>query len=361
MTESHVQDSAPTSPPVAFRPGRVLQRGRVSLVVQPRAVTTGVGLLVVTVLVLATSLAVGDYPIPPDRILPAIAGSGERLDVFFVQGVRLPRALTAILVGFALGVAGAVFQSLTRNPLGSPDIIGFTGGAATGAVVTILVLGGTMAQVSLGAIVGGMLTGVLVYVLALKKEVQGYRLVLVGIGINAMLLAVRDYLLTRAELTDAMSAQVWMIGSLNGRGWAEVLAITLGTVLLTPVLLGMAPRLRLMEMGEDTARGLGVSPQFTQTVVLLAATALTGAAIAVSGPISFVALAAPQLFRRLARTSGPSLVGAGCMGGALLVTADLLAQHGLGDNQLPVGVVTAVLGGSYLVWLLYREWRGGRA
>ncbi|MDS1269114.1 iron chelate uptake ABC transporter family permease subunit [Lipingzhangella sp. LS1_29] len=348
-------------PPRGVVPGPVLHRGGIAVIVHPRSVVACLALFLVCVIVGAASLVLGDYPVPLERVPAALAGRGEHLDVFFVQGVRLPRMVTALLVGFALGVAGAVFQSLTRNPLGSPDIIGFTGGAATGAVAVILVVGGTMTHVSLGAVAGGMITGLVVYLLAMKQEVQGYRLVLVGIGVNAMLLAVRDYLLTRAELTDAMSAQVWMVGSLNGRGWGEVGAILVGVVVLTPVLVSLAPHLRLMEMGADTARGLGVAPQRTQTVALLVATALTGAAIAVSGPISFVALAAPQLFRRLARTTGPSLVGAGTMGASLLVTADLLAQHGLPDNQLPVGVVTAVVGGSYLVWLLYREWSSGRA
>ncbi|MFD0776726.1 FecCD family ABC transporter permease, partial [Streptomonospora algeriensis] len=255
------------------------------------------GLLTATAVAFAVSLAVGEYSIPLPRVLWALAGQGERLDLFFVRDIRLPRALVAVLVGAALGTAGGVFQSISRNPLGSPDIIGFTGGASTGAVATILLFSGSMLQVSLGAMAGGIATAVVVYLLAFKQGVQGYRLVLVGIGINALLLAVRDYLITRAELTEALTAHIWMIGSLNGRGWGEVVAVSLAAAVLMPVVLALGPRLRMMEMGEQTALGLGVSVQRTQVAAVLAASALTGAAIAVSGPIAFIALAAPQLVR----------------------------------------------------------------
>ncbi|MDT0330235.1 FecCD family ABC transporter permease [Nocardiopsis lambiniae] len=334
---------------------------RYSVLVRPRTLIVALFLIVVATAALVVSVSVGDYEIPLGAVPAAIAGYGERLDVFFVQGVRLPRALTALGVGAALGLAGAVFQSLSRNALGSPDIIGFTSGAATGAVAIILLVGGGRLVVSMGAIAGGLITAVVVYLLAMKNGVQGYRLVLVGIGVSAMLGAVRDYLLTRAELTDAMGAQIWMIGSLNGRGWGEVIAVWLSLALLGPILLTLGSRLRFMELGDDTARALGVSTQATQVAALIAASALTGAAIAVSGPIGFVALAAPQLARRLTRTGGTTFVGAALMGAALLVVADLVALRALAPTQLPVGVVTAVIGGGYLIWLLYTEWRRGRA
>lgn len=343
------------------RPGHSVRiGGRISFLLRPRTAAAYGATAAATAAVLALSLVLGDYDIALSAVPGALAGQGERLEVFFVQQVRLPRALTAIAAGAALGAAGAVFQSLSRNLLGSPDIIGFTSGAATGAVAAILLLGGTTATASLGAVLGGVLTGALVYLLALKRGVQGYRLVLVGIGVSAMLVSVRDYLITRAELTDALSAQIWIIGSLNGRGWAEAAAVGAGAGLLVPVLAALSPRLRLMEMGQDTARALGVPVQGTQLLALAAASALTGVAIAVCGPIGFVALAAPQLARRLVRAQGTTVVGGALMGALLLAAADLVAQRALAPFQVPVGVVTAVIGGSYLIWLLYREWRGGR-
>ncbi|MGQ4267205.1 FecCD family ABC transporter permease [Nocardiopsis changdeensis] len=357
------------TPPRPRTGGRLTPRGsfalrfgdRVSLLVRPRTLVVALVLVAAAAAALVVSVSVGDYEIPIAAVPAAIAGVGERLDVFFVQGVRLPRALTALGVGAALGLAGAVFQSLSRNALGSPDIIGFTSGAATGAVAVILLVGGGRIMVSAGAVAGGLLTAAVVYLLAMRNGVQGYRLVLVGIGISAMLTAVRDYLLTRAELTDAMSAQIWMIGSLNARGWSEVTAVWASLVLLGPVLVYLGGRLRFMELGDDTARALGVNTQATQMAALAAASALTGAAIAVSGPIGFVALAAPQLARRLTRTGGTTFVGAALMGAALLAVADLVALRALAPTQLPVGVVTAVIGGGYLIWLLYTEWRRGRA
>lgn len=357
------------TPPRPRTGGRPAPRGsfvlrlgeRYSLLVRPRTLLVALVLLVVSAAALVVSVSVGDYEVPLAAVPAAIAGVGERLDVFFVQGVRLPRALTALGVGAALGLAGAVFQSLSRNALGSPDIIGFTSGAATGAVAVILLVGGGRLMVSLGAVAGGLLTAGVVYLLAMKNGVHGYRLVLVGIGISAMLVAVRDYLLTRADLTDAMGAQIWMIGSLNARGWPEVVAVGVSLALLGPVLLYLGARLRFMELGDDTARALGVDTRAVQVGALAAASALTGAAIAVSGPIGFVALAAPQLARRLTRTGGTTFVGAALMGAALLAVADLVALRALAPTQLPVGVVTAVIGGSYLIWLLYTEWRRGRA
>ncbi|WP_017568860.1 FecCD family ABC transporter permease [Nocardiopsis halotolerans] len=346
--------------PRGARPLRLFGE-RLSLLVRPRTLALCLVLVAVCVLTLVVSVAVGDYEIPLPAVPAAVAGYGERLDVFFVQGVRLPRALTALGVGAALGIAGAVFQSLSRNALGSPDIIGFTSGAATGAVAAILVFGASRVAVSLGAIAAGLATAALVYLLAMKNGVQGYRLVLVGIGVSAMLGAVRDYLMTRAELTEALGAQIWMIGSLNGRGWPEVVAVWVCLAVLGPLLVGLGQRLRFMELGDDTARGLGVPTGPTQAIALAGASALTGAAIAVAGPVGFVALAAPQLARRLLRTGGTTLVGSALMGAALLVVADLVAQRALAPTQLPVGVVTAVIGGSYLIWLLYTEWRGRRA
>lgn len=348
--------------PRAGRSRTVRLRGeKVSFILRRRTAVVYAGLMTAVFATATVSLIVGDYTVAPQHVPAALAGHGERLDVFFVQQLRAPRAMTAMVVGACLGVAGAVFQSLSRNPLGSPDIIGFTSGAATGAVAAILLFGATMAYVSVGAIVGGLATAAAVYLLAFKNGVQGYRLVLVGIGVSAMLASARDYLITRADLTQALTAQIWMIGSLNNRTWGHVAAVSICAAVLLPTIFAFGPRLRLMEMGDDVAQALGVRIQATQAVVLIAASALTGAAIAVAGPIGFVALAAPQLARKLVRANGTTLFGAAAMGALLLVASDLIAQHALASTQLPVGVVTAVLGGSYLVWLLYREWRGGRA
>lgn len=344
-------------------PGRVVRsrRAGVSLRVDVRAATVCLGLAAAIALVGAVSIGSGDYPLSVDRVLRTLLGHGTGIERFIVVTLRLPRVLTALLVGGALGLSGAIFQSLARNPLGSPDIIGFTSGAATGAVFEILVLGGGLAQVAGGAIVGGLVTAAAVYLLAFKRGVQGYRLVLVGIGVGAMLESVTSYLLLRATLEQAEDATVWLVGSLNGDGWEHVRPIALALAVLVPAALALGGRLALLELGDDAAKGLGVRVERTRLLLILTAVGLAAVATAAAGPIAFVALSAPQLARRLTRSPGPGLLAAGLMGALLLEASDLAAQRLFGATQLPVGVVTGAAGGLYLAWLLSRDWRQARA
>ena len=319
-------------------------------------VSMAVGILVVGMV----SISIGDYPIPLPDVVGTLMGHGTSATEFIVETLRLPRALTAIEVGAALGLSGAIFQSLSANPLGSPDIVGFTTGAATGAVLEILVFHGGTFEIACGAIVGGLVTALAVYLLAYKRGVQGYRLILVGIGIAAMLTSVNSYLLTRADITQAETAQVWLIGSLNGRGWEHVRPISAALVVLVPAALLLSRRMRLLEMGDDAARALGISAGRTRLALLLVGVMLTAVAVAAAGPIAFVALSAPQLARRLTHEPGVSLLPSALMGALLLACSDIVAQHALGSMQLPVGVATGAVGGVYLAWLLVKEWRASR-
>ncbi|PRY11732.1 FecCD family ABC transporter permease [Kineococcus rhizosphaerae] len=343
------------------RAGRTVRAGRgFSVRVQGRTLTVCLGLLVALVAVVAVSLTTGDYPISVPEVLKTLAGQGRRADEFIVLGLRLPRVATGLLVGFALGVAGAVFQLVTRNPLGSPDVIGFTSGAVTGALVVLLVLGGGGWQTSFGALVGGGVTAIAVYLLSTRGGVQGYRLILVGIGVSAVLQAANSYLLTRSRVEDAQAATVWITGSLNGRGWEQATPVGVGLALLLPVLLLSGRSLTVLDLGDDAARALGVDVARTRLVVLVAATALTALAAMAAGPIAFVALAAPQIARRLTRAVGSGLVAAGLTGALVLLVSDLTAQRLFAPTQLPVGVVTGAVGGVYLAWLLVTQWRRGR-
>ncbi|OKI67318.1 FecCD family ABC transporter permease [Micromonospora sp. CB01531] len=332
--------------------------GGLSLRLHTRAlVVGGAGTL------LAASLAVlavgaGDYPISPAEVLRVLAGGGTPAERFVVTELRLPRLATALAVGAALGLAGAVFQSLTRNPLGSPDILGVTQGAATGALV-VVVLGGSSIALGAAAAAGGLASGALLAALAGPRGLTGHRLVLVGIGVTAILTGVNGWLLTRAPLTDAARAALWLTGSLDGRGWANALPVLAALAVLPAVLLARAPALRLIELGDDTAAALGVPVRRVRLAALGAAVLLVSLAAGAAGPVSFLALAAPHLARRLTRAPGPNLLPAAALGAALLVAADQVAQHAVGGHQLPVGVVTGVLGGGYLAWLLASE-RGSR-
>lgn len=323
--------------------------------------------LTVVVLLLAAALAAsvlligtGDYPIPAGDVLRTLLGHGDQGQEFIVDELRLPRVLVGLLVGASLGLGGALFQSVSRNPLGSPDVLGLSQGSTAGALVVIVLMSGSATEVTLGALAGGLVTGLAIYLLAWKQGVHGYRLVLVGIGVSAIVTAVNGYLLTKADLVDAARAVVWMTGSLNGRGWDQVWPLLGLCAVLVPLVLAHARGLRMTEMGDDVSYALGVRVERVRLVVMVAAVLLTAAATAAAGPVGFVALTAPQLARRLTRSPGPNLVPSLCMGAALLVTADWASQRVFGADQLPVGVVTGVLGGIYLLWLLVTERRAGR-
>ncbi|MGW2823474.1 FecCD family ABC transporter permease [Streptomyces sp. NPDC001443] len=323
--------------------------------------------LVVVVLLLAAALAAsvvligtGDFPIPPGDVLKTLAGNGTPGQDFIVNELRLPRVLVGLLVGASLGLGGALFQSISRNPLGSPDVLGLGQGATAGALVVIVLLSGDATEVTLGALVGGLLTGLAIYLLSWRQGVHGYRLVLVGIGVSAVVTAVNGYLLTKSDIVDAARAVVWMTGSLDGRDWEQVWPLLGLCAVLVPLVLANARGLRMTEMGDDVAGALGVRVERVRLLLMVAAVLLTATATAAAGPVSFVALTAPQLARRLTRSPGPNLVPSLCMGATLLVTADWASQRAFGAEQLPVGVVTGVLGGVYLLWLLVTERRAGR-
>jgi iron complex transport system permease protein len=335
--------------------------GRVSVALERRPIIAGTLIGLAALAVAIAGLMIGDYPLSVGEVLKTLVGAGDPASGFIVETLRLPRVVCALLVGGALGIAGAIFQSLTRNPLGSPDIIGFTYGSATGAVVMIIIFGAEQGAIALGSIGTGLLTALLVYALSYRGGVAGYRLVLVGIGISFMLLAFNDYLLTRARLEDAQQAAVWIAGSLNGRGWDEALPLAIGLVVLVPVALALSRPLKMLELGDDAATALGVPVERTRLTLALVAVGLTALATAAAGPIAFVALAAPQIARRLTRSSGPGLIPAALMGALIMQASDLIAQRLLAPKQLPVGVMTGAIGGLYLAWLLAHEWRARRS
>lgn len=334
--------------------------GGMSLRIERRALAVG-ALLVLAAFVMAVLLiGTGDFDIAPWDVVQTLFGNGTPANDFIVNDLRLPRVLVALLVGAALGMAGAVFQSVTRNPLGSPDLLGFSYGSAVGALVVIILLKGSATEVAAGALIGGLLAGAAVYLLAYKRGIHGYRLVLVGIGASAMLVAVIQYLITKAQLVEASRAMVWLTGSLAGRDWAQVWPLLVTCAVLFPLVLGQSRALRMIEMGDDAAYAVGVRVERTRLLLMLAAILLTTAASAAAGPISFVALAAPQLARRLTRSPGANLLTAALMGSVVLLLSDWASQRAFGADQLPVGVVTGLVGGVYLLWLLVTERKAGR-
>nr|WP_239157753.1 iron chelate uptake ABC transporter family permease subunit [Streptomyces sp. SID13726] len=298
----------------------------------------------------------GSYALSPGQVLSALTGRETGFVREIVVEWRLPRVVAALVFGAALGVSGAVFQSLLRNPLADPGIIGFSHGSYTGALVVILVVNGTYAQLVGGALLGGMATAVAVYVLAYRRGVQGFRLIVVGIGVSAMLESLNIWLILKADLDEAMSAAAWGAGSLNGVSWDQV---AIGGACIAVLLLpagALSRPLRQMELGDDVAASQGVRVSPARLGLILVGVALTATVTAASGPIAFISLVAPQIARRLARTAGITLVPAAFVGALLCLASDYLAQH-VAPTPLPVGIITVVLGGGYLGYLLVTEAR----
>ena len=319
---------------------------------------TGALLLATCAVAAWTVTAVGTR-LPLADIVEILNGGGRRADRFVLLDLRLPRVSLGVLAGAALAMSGAVFQSLSRNPLGSPDIVGFTTGSATGAVLAIVGFGAGPAGAASAAVAGGLLTALIVYGLAAVGGGAGGGLALVGIGISAMLVAVNSYLISRAQLNTAQSASIWLVGTLNGRTWEYVHLVGLALLVLTAPLLLFGRRLQLLEMGDDSAQSLGVRVNRSRLTLVLLAVAVCAVATAAIGPVAFVALAAPQITRRLTGSPALQLLPAAVTGALLMVLSDFVAQRLLAPAQLPVGVVTGAVGGVYLAWLLAGQWRKG--
>ncbi|WP_285439922.1 MULTISPECIES: FecCD family ABC transporter permease [Streptomyces] len=334
----------------------VLRRGRIAVRLQWRPVVVCTVLAVAVAGTAVLALMTGSYALSPGQVLSALTGRETGMVRDIVVEWRLPRVSAALVFGAALGVSGAVFQSLLRNPLADPGLIGFSQGSYTGALVVILVVNGTYAQLVGGALLGGTATAVGVYVLAHRRGVQGFRLIVVGIGVAAMLESLNTWLILKADLDQAMSAAAWGAGSLNGVSWDRVV-IGGACIAVLLLLAGMLSRpLRQMQLGDDVAASQGVRVSPARLGLILVAVALTATVTAASGPIAFISLVAPQIGRRLARTAGITLAPAAFVGALLCLASDYLAQHAA-PTPLPVGIITVVLGGGYLGYLLFTEAR----
>lgn len=301
----------------------------------------------------AWALTLGSYPLALDEVLATLRGAGQPRWDFVVFELRLPRVTAAALVGSMLAMAGAIFQGIVRNPLVSPDIIGINAGAALCSVFWI-VNGLAWAFVPVAALVGSVAAGAAVYLLSWRGHIAPQRLVLVGIGLNAMLSAGTTLLLVRAELEAAQEAVLWMAGSLYGSGWAEVQLLAVAAALLLPLGTALMSGLRVLQLGDETALSVGMPVERFRLLLLLLGCSLAAVPVSLAGPIGFVALMVPHLARMLAGPmSGGVFVLTGALGAILVLGADMLGQHGL-PVGLPVGVLTAVLGAPYFLYLIYR-------
>ncbi|MBN9347233.1 MAG: iron chelate uptake ABC transporter family permease subunit [Devosia sp.] len=331
--------------------------GRLTQRLDLRALLVSAVVVAIAIAVALVTLTSGEFQIAVPEVVGALFGQATAKVHMVVVEWRLPRTSLALIMGAALGISGAIFQSLTRNPLGSPDVIGFDSGAYTGALIVIIVLKGTFYAVAGGALLGGIITALVVYLLAWRGGVQGFRLIIVGIGISAMLNSFNTYLLIRADLEVAMAAAIWGVGSLNGMTLERLAQVCAVLAVLVPAAFFISRPMRQIEMGDDAARSLGVNAEWTRLAMTIVGVALTATVTAAAGPIAFVALAAPQIAMRLTKSAGVALLPSAATGALLLGVADCLAQRAFAPTQLPVGIVTICIGGLYFAWLLMREAR----
>lgn len=362
MTSSPSQQQMATRSDAADQAQRALRQGRISWRVgrwqgrfRIRELIASASAVIIVVACAVAGLLLGDVALTPTQVWEVILGGGSRVERLVVLEWRAPRALSAAVLGAALGIAGAVFQAMTRNPLASPDILGFVTGSYTGALVSIVLLGGGFYLTATGSIIGGLVTAFLVYVLAWRRGIDGFRLIVIGVAISAIAAAVNTYLLLVARLEDALVATAWGAGSLANIGWPQVGPAVLAVLVLCIALAGFGTRLAQLQLGDDAAKATGVRVEPTRLAIVIAAVGLTALATAVAGPIAFVSLCAPQIMRRVLGTAGETLAG-GALGGAMMLSISDLITTAL-PAGLPVGVVTTCFGGGYLTYLLIKEAR----
>ncbi|MEF3302124.1 FecCD family ABC transporter permease [Paenibacillus sp. GYB003] len=314
-------------------------------------------LVVCNLIVLLLHLVLGDYPIPVGDALRAATGGGDPQYGFVVHTLRLPRALVALLAGASLALSGVLLQGITRNPLAAPGVVGLNAGASLTAVAAIIVFPSIpVALLPVAAFAGALSAGTLSYVLAWRRGLSPVRLLLVGVGISASAGAIVTFLLTIGKINDAKTAVVWMTGSVYGRSWEHFWPLLPWLLALLPLSLLLAKQLDLLQLGDDMARGLGSRLELSRGILLLIGISLAGSAVAMAGTIGFVGLMAPHMSRYLIGAGSRRLIpAAALMGGLIVMLADLFGRIMLRPIEIPCGILIAIVGAPYMLYLLYKK------
>ncbi|WP_436970536.1 FecCD family ABC transporter permease [Microbacterium testaceum] len=345
--------------PLRHEPSRTLAAVVAGRRRRRRRWTLVTGILIAAVfLAFAGSLMFGQTYYSPAEVWGVLTGQLVPGASFTVGELRLPRAATALMTGLCFGMGGVVFQSMLRNALASPDVIGINTGASAAAVIGIVVLGLGETAVSVMAMVAALVVALSIYLLAYRKGGSGARLILVGIGIAAMCQAIVSYVISRAAEWDLPAAMRWITGNLNDATWDRALPVAVAVIVLGPVLLALSGRLEILRMGDDTAAAVGLPVERSRVLLIVAAVGLLAFGTAAAGPIAFVSFLAGPIAVRILGPVGSPVLPAGLVGALLVLVADFCAQFAFG-TRLPVGVVTGVLGAPYLVYLLIRSSRSG--
>ena len=364
------QAASPLHPPAGTDPRRSLHVGadagrpwivvgRRSVLITPRHVIVGFILLALSLAVAVVSLRLGKFPVTAQEVIDALQGQGRKIVQVVVVKWKLPRIVLGLVAGLALGVAGALFQTITRNPLGSPDLIGFSTGAQTGILISILLLPGSMLSASLASFIGGAAVGTVTYLVSLRGGFTGLRFILVGIAISSMLVSVNRWLLVRVDDDEGLGALKAITGTLGAARWPVVAPTCLAIGVTVALILLASRHLQVLSLGEQVATILGSPTRRASAVLILLGTVLVAVVTMAAGPIGFVALVAPHLARLLTGSPQSPLLVSGLTGSLLMVGADLLSQLVL--ESMPVSVVTNAVGGLYLMVALTVAARGRRS
>jgi iron complex transport system permease protein len=317
-----------------------------------------VALAAIALISLIVNVSQGEYPVPPLEVVKTILGFPASSDyAFVVNTLRLPRALVALLVGTGLATAGTILQGLTRNPLAAPEIIGINAGASLVAVALIVLLPGVaVGWLPVAAFLGGLGAAIAIYLLAWNGGSSPIRLILVGIGLTSLTGAFTSLMITFGNIYDVSQALVWLTGSVYGRSWEHLWPLLPWLIVFLPLTMVLARDLDTLNLGDNLAQGLGSQVEWTRRLLLLCTVALAGASVATAGTIGFVGLMAPHLGRQLVGPSHAGLLPVAALTGACIVElADIVGRLAFAPIELPCGVITAVIGAPYFLWLLYRD------
>lgn len=299
----------------------------------------------------AARVLLGDYTVTVPDFVRILSGQDIPVASFLVMESKLPRAVVGTLAGLAFGVSGAVFQTMLRNPLASPDVVGVSTGSSAAAVVAMVWLGLSGPVVSLLAILGGLAVAFAMILLSGSRGTATGKLILIGIGLSAVLLSVIQWVMITADVYQASDAMRWLSGSLNGVSWAQIGRLAVAVVVLVPAVALLIPRLQVLELGDDASTGLGVTATPTRMLLMCATVLLTAVTASVVGPISFVALLSGPIARKI-NGGRTSVVLAGLVGACIVVAADYVGTYGLRQDNMPVGVITGIAGAPFLLALL---------
>mgnify|MGYP001800669781 CR=1 FL=1 len=319
-----------------------------------RVLVVNLALFAALVLVLSSGLFGGTYGIGFGDVVASLTGQADEVTWMVVTQNRLPRLLTALGVGIAFGLAGEMVQTLLRNPLASPDVIGFSAGAGLGAVITVAATG-TTAFVLSGALMGGAVTALFLLALTWRRDLSPGMLVLMGIGLGVTLGVVTDLLMTRLDANNVGELVKWIVGSLSARSWSDVGLIWVGLAVIAPICVWHQFALARVSLPDEVARGLGLGLLKARLVTLILAVVLVGLAVAAAGPLPFVAFVAGPIAHGLSGVPRPTLFPAAMVGGLVTLLADRAAQALPGFLVLPAGIFTALIGAPVQIWVLIHQ------